>query len=101
MFLTSNRDMALKVLNGICIKAKKNEDMKHGIKEAFDKLFTNDHAAFLEDFEQEVLEKFVKKPVQYYLPWRLVWKSDSVTTPLRPVFDASTNTRMALGEEDL
>ena len=36
--------------------------MKHGIKEAFDKLFTNDHAAFLEDFEQEVLETFVKNP---------------------------------------
>ena len=27
-------------------------------------------------------------PVQYYIPWKVVW-SKSITTPVRPVFDAS------------
>ena len=93
LFLTSNRDIALKVLNGICTKASKSDGMKLQISKAFEKLFANDHAVFVEDLGKEDLDKFVNKVVQYYLPWRVVWKLDSLTTPLRPVFDASTNTR--------
>ena len=81
------------MLNGICTKASKSEGMKLQISKAFEKLFANDHAVFVEDLGKEDLDKFVNKVVQYYLPWRVVWKLDSLTTPLRPVFDASTNTR--------
>ena len=92
-FLTSNRDIALKVLNGVCSKASKSESTKLEISKAFDKLFKNGHAVYLEELSKDELEKFMDKPVQYYLPWRLIYKLDSLSTPVRPVFDASTNTR--------
>ena len=91
--MTTNRDLALKVYRGICSKAAKSDKVKDEIRTAFDKLFRNNHAVFLKDMHEEELSKFVKKTVQYFLPWRLVYKSDSLTTPCRPVFDASSNTR--------
>ena len=33
----------------------------------------------------------LRGPVQYYIPWRVVW-STSVSTPVRLVFDASMRT---------
>ena len=92
-FLTSNRDVALKVYNRICSKASKSDQVKEEIKKAFDKFFDNDHAVYLKDMDADDLEKFVNKTVQYFLPWGLVYKSDSLTTPCRPVFNASSNTR--------
>ena len=92
-FLSTNRDIAMKVLNGVCNKAFKNENTKLEIGKAFDKLFKHGHAVYLEELSEEELEQFISKPVQYYLPWRLVYKQDSLSTPVRPVFDASTNTR--------
>ena len=92
-FLTSNRDIALKVFRKICEKASNNIETKQEIVAAFEKLFQNGHAAYLCDVDESDLSKFMNKPVQHYLPWRLVWKSDSLSTPCRPVFDASTNTR--------
>ena len=92
-FLSSNRDIALKVYKKICEKATKSEETKKEINAAFNKLFKNGHAVCLGDIENKRVEKFIKKSVQHYLPYRLVWKADSTTTPCRPVFDASTNTR--------
>jgi len=36
--------------------------------------------------------KFMFKEVQYFLPWRLQFKPDSASTPVRVVFDASSRT---------
>ena len=92
-FLTSNRDLALKVYKGICAKASKSDKVKEEIQAAFDKFFKNGHAVFLKDVDSEELIQFINKTVQYFLPWRLIYKADSLTTPCRPVFDASSNTR--------
>ena len=92
-FLTSNRDIALKVLDGVCRKASSNDQTKLEISKALDKLFKHGHAVFLQELSKEELDKFIKKPVQYYLPWRCVYKLDSLSTPVRAVFDGSTNTR--------
>ena len=92
-FLTSNRDIALKVLDGVCRKAATNEKTVLGIQKALEKLFTNGHAVYLHELSKGELDLFIHKPVQFYLPWRVVYKLDSLSTPIRPVFDGSTNTR--------
>ena len=92
-FLSSNRDIAMKVFKKVCEKASKSPEMKKEINAAFDKLFKNEHAVPLKDIDKERLKQFITKAVQHYLPWRVIYKSDSITTPCRPVFDASTNTR--------
>lgn len=42
--------------------------------------------------DDSLKEKFLQKEVQYFIPWRIQFK-DSMSTPARPVFDASTRTR--------
>ena len=92
-FLSSNRDVALKVLDSVCSKASKNEQTKESILKAFDKLFKNGHAVFVHQLTEEELAKYKDKTVQFFLPWRIVYKLDSLSTPCRPVFDGSANTR--------
>ena len=92
-FLTSNRDMALKVYQKMCEKASKDPAVKTEIIAAVEKLFRTGQAIYLEDVDSERLEKFIHKPIQHYLPWRVVFKPDSLTTSVRPVFDASANTK--------
>ena len=43
----------------------------------------------LDDLCDEEREAVLSKPVQHFIPWRVVWNSNSVSTPVRPVFDAS------------
>ena len=60
---------------------------------AVEKLLRTGQALYLSDVEIERLEKFIHKPIQNYLPWRMMYKPESITTACRQVFDASTNTR--------
>ena len=88
-FLTCNYAQAKKVLEQQVRQYCKDDTTRELIIKAFQKLFTNGHAAFLEDLTPEELESFKNKPTQYFIPWRLAF-SDSVTTPARPVLDASS-----------
>ena len=92
-FLTSNREIALKVLNQQCIKYYKNKETKETVIKAFKKLFDNDYACLFSDLPASTRKKMTHKPVQHYIPWRVVFKA-SISTPCRPVMDASTKTRL-------
>ena len=90
-FLSTNRAQAEKVLKQQCAKYFKDEQTKPIIIKAFRKLFDNKHAKLLKDLPPEVVEKILSKKVNYFIPWRVVFK-DSISTPARPVLDASSNT---------
>ena len=92
-FLSSNREVALKVYQKMCEKASKDPSIKDEIIAAVEKLFKTGQALYLGDVEPSRLEKFIHKEVQHYLPWRVVYKPDSLSTSVRPVFDASSNTK--------
>ena len=92
-YLTTNYDQANKILDQQCKLYHKQEETKEMITKAFNKLFENGHAAFMKDLRQEDKLHFEKKEVQYFIPWRIAF-SDSVTTPARPVLDASSRTRV-------
>ena len=91
-FLTSNRDIALRVLNQQCNKYKDDKETKATIKKAFDKLITNGQMIPFNDLTNEQKDLILSKPVNYWIPWRVVFKV-SLSTPCRPVFDASSNTK--------
>ena len=95
-FLTTNRDRALKVLDQQCKKYHKDEDIKQVAVKAFRKLFDNGHAALLEDMDEEDKELFIDKDPQYFIPWRLVFKPDSISTPCRAVLDGSSRTKFRI-----
>ena len=71
--------------------AKSPDDIK-STQKSVQKLLDKGHAKLLKDLPKEVLQKFIEKPVQHYMCWRVVYNPKSVTTPVRPVMDASTNT---------
>ena len=91
-FLSSNRNIASKVLANNCKKARNDPKKKEDAAKAFSKLFSNNHAILVKDLPTEVRKAFENKEVQHYLPWRLVYKEESLSSPVRSVYDASTNT---------
>ena len=90
-FLSSNRFKALKVLNQQCEKYSNDAETKEAIVKAFQKLMDKGHAVKLDSISTELKNEFLSKPVQYHIPWRVVFKL-SPTTPARPVLDASSGT---------
>ena len=91
-FLTSNHDRALKILESQCKKYHSDTETKITVNAAFKKLIDKGFIVFLEEMTNEQLDKFTKKEVQYYLPWRIQFKPTSASTPVRVVFDASSGT---------
>ena len=86
--LSSNKQLAHQVYNQQLKKLNKSPQDKQNVIESEDtlqKLGFVDYVYNLSKEDQELLEK---SELKYYLPWRVVWK-DSVSTPVRPVFDAS------------
>ena len=90
-FLSNNYYKAKKILDQQIHQYSNQSEVKELIVKAFNKLFTNGHAALIDDLDPDVLSKFIKKDPQYFLPWRIAF-SDSITTPARPVLDASSRT---------
>ena len=77
----------------MCEKVAKDSSVKTEIVAAIEKLFRTGQALYLSEVDPFRLEKFIQKKVQHWLPWRVVFKPDSLTTSCRPVFDASSNTK--------
>ena len=92
-FLSSNKEQALKILDQQCRKWHKDQVNKPLILAAFEKLFRTGDTKFVSQMTQEELSKFINKEVQFFIPWRIVFQ-DSVTTPIRPVLDGSSNTKV-------
>ena len=90
-FLSNNREIALKVLNSQCKKVKGNEEAKASVLKSFKKLFDGNYARKFSDLTKEQQKMILSKPVQNYLPWRVVYK-ESISTPCRTVMDASSKT---------
>ena len=92
-YLSSNYAQALKILEQQVKQYSGKEETRLLIIKAFEKLFVNGHAALLEDIPESEKAQFLHKEIQYFIPWRIAF-SDSVSTPARPVLDASSRTRM-------
>ena len=92
-FLATNREMAEQVLVQQCRKYSPDISTKESILKAFKKMFDPGFMIFVDDLDDAVKDLFINKEVQYFIPWRIQFKQDSVSTPERPVFDASTRTR--------
>ena len=91
-FLVSNKDMAEQILNQQCKKYSSDSETKEMILKAFAKMFQPGFLVLMDDLETDIKKLFSEKEVQYYIPWRIQFK-ESVSTPARPVFDASTKTK--------
>ena len=86
--LAPNMDTAMCVLNQKCKKVKgKPYDIQ-----AVGKLNDRGHTKLLKDNHEETQEKFVKKPIQHWIPWQIVYKPKSKPTPVLHLMDNSMRT---------
>ena len=109
--LLPNRFAAEKVLQSQLKIASASEDTKADILAAHNKLSSNGYVVKLSDLDPETqkLAGIKEAKSTYTIPWRVVYKSTSYSTPARLVFDASAttpsgeslNTILAKGENRL
>ena len=71
-----------------------DEDTQPIIVKAFEKLFQNNQLVLWSDLTDDERKLIESKPVSHWIPWRVVFKP-SLSTPCRPVMDASTNTKVS------
>ena len=56
---------------------------------------------WVENLPEDVQKDLRENVIQNFLAWRVVWKEDSVTSPVRPVFDASQPTPSGYSVNDI
>ena len=96
----TNRQSAQKVYNSQVKKlAKSPKDLKDVI-EAEAKLHNLGYVDYIDNLVEEDRNMILNAPVKYFIPWRVVW-SKSLSTPVRPVFDASSCTSRGCSLNDI
>ena len=91
-FLSTNKHQAEKVLDRQVRLYANDDSTKPLILKAMKKLFDNGHVDLLNNLPTKTKQKILEQPVNHFIPWRMVFKSSSISTPARPVFDCSTRT---------
>ena len=86
--LTNNRRIAEKVLQTQIKLIEKNPGMKAEVDKAHQKLQSKGYVVPLTSLPEQVQKDVLTN--QYYIPWRTVFKSGSLSTPCRLVYDASS-----------
>ena len=92
LMLSPNRGKALKVFGQQLKKMNKNEKDKLDVVQSEMKLQNLGHVEFVRNLPADIQQKLNENPTQNFIPWRAVWKENSLSTPCRMVFDASQPT---------
>ena len=99
--LVPNRHKALKVYQQQVKKLEKSPADRESVIKAENKLQMLGFVSYLKDLPEETQRSLKESPIQNYIPWRVVWKENSTTTPCRPVFDASQPTDSGFSLNDI
>ena len=97
----SNRDTALQVYNRVLKQLQKSSPSdKEDIIKAEATLQEYGFVEFVSNLSKEDQIMLENSPIKYYIPWRAVWKN-SISTPCRPVFDATFPTKTGYSLNDI
>ena len=100
--LQSNEENANRVYSQQLKKLSKvHHSVKDAVIESEMKLQKSGHVEWIKNLptkELDMLNSFVSK---YYMPWRFVFNENSISTPVRVVFDASSISRSGYSLNDL
>ena len=89
--IVPNFETAQKVYIAQIKKLVKAPEDKKEIIEAESKLQQLRYVKYLKDLPENEKNFIMNSEVKYFIPWRLAW-SKSISSPVRPVFDASQRT---------
>ena len=87
--LSNNKEIELKIYNKQLRKLNKNQQDKADFMTLENKLERLGHVDYVQNLSQEQQRMLSETKMKYYIPWRAVWKENSISTPCRVVFDAS------------
>ena len=91
--LTDNIRTATAVLNSQIRGVEKKPETREELVKAHDKLVSRGYAVKLSELPPETREAMkVREGSDYYLPWAAVRKQNSLSSPVRLVFNASSRT---------
>ena len=96
--LTENKHVAVKILETQVKLAAKDDDIRDEILKSFQKLVDNGHIVKLDELPEA--ERVLADKPGYWIPWRAVFSSSSISTPCRLVFDASSRTKTGYSLND-
>ena len=101
--LANDKDRALKTYHQQLKKLNKPENAqdKQDILDSERKLQQLGFVDYLKNLPPEVQTSLKNYRIQHYIPWRAVWKTNSVSTPCRVVYDASQATSSGYSLNDL
>ena len=99
--LLDNSRMAERRLESVCKKYSSDVEVKDKINAAFNKLLDKGHIVLLDDVPKELGDKIKAAKPSYTIPFDVAFKEESVSTPARPVFDASSKTPGGYSLNDL
>ena len=91
----SNEHVALRVFRSQVKILNANEEDKRSVLEFEGKLQDAGYVDYFKNLSSSERALISDAPVKYFIPWRPVWKSDSVSTPCRLAFDATMSTKGA------
>ena len=84
----------------MCKKYHSDEKVKNEVNAAFEKLRNKGHIKFYEDLNENQ-RKTLEAETGYTIPWDVVWKETSLSTPARTVYDASSKTSSGYSLTDI
>ena len=90
--LKPNKNVAEKRLEILCKKVGKTPKIVDMTSKGFNKLLERGHIIPLENLTHNQRERILNAPASYFIPWDLAFKEGSLSTPARPVMDASSRT---------
>ena len=94
--LVSNEPIAKKIYFAQVKKLNIDPKDKDDVVVAEQKLQDLGFVDYLDNLNPEQRKKIFGKALKYFIPWRAVWNANSLSTPCRPVFDASHPTTSGL-----
>ena len=97
--LKSNRHIAMKRLDSVLKKYCRDSNSRQLIFKAWEKMIAKNHLVFVKDLSPEYQEMLATAKVSYWISWNLQFK-ESLSTPIRPVFDASSASPTGLSLND-
>ena len=97
--LKNNRHIALKMMDRVLKKYCTDPTTRQTIYKAWQKMIDNNHLVFVKDLSTEHQDMLANALVSYWIPWNLQYK-DSLSTPIRTVFNASSTSPTGLSLND-
>ena len=99
--LISNQKIAEKIYWGQVKKLNSNQKDKQDVIDAMKKLVDLGFVDRFDNLTNEQKELINSSLIKYIIPWRAVWNTNSISTPCRPVFDASHPTETGFSLNDI